>query len=669
MNTQIRLYLNHRVSFAEGHAFGESGSYERLIGTVSFALDPEDQNNENIVDLQYAPRNSDGLVEFKADLDILKPTDLNKGNRRILYDVNNRGNRTALTHFNDAPRTLNPMTLEEAGNGYLMRQGYTVVFSGWQGDLLPDQGLLTAYLPEAFENGKPLEGIVRQEFIANDEGVLSMPLSGHKAIRCYEPTDFEGGTLTYRQFETDERQAVPRNEWSFATITTDLTGSLKVSPSPTHLYMKSMFKPGGIYELIYNTSGSRVMGLGVVGIRDLVSFLKHEKTDSTGAPNPLAGGIDKSYAYGMSLSSRVVRQFVYDGYNVDPSGRKVFDAVFPHVSGAGRLFTNIRFAQVGRYPRQHEEHQWPAERYPFAYSVVPDPFNDDLDSVLKRPESDPLVMHTHTNTEYWQRYASLGHTDPRTGEDLELPSNVRMYVIASAQHGGSHTPSEGDFSQQLPNQMSTGPTLRAALSLMDKWATEGTPPPASRIPLRKDHTLDWSDSILLKFPRIPGFNLPVSPSRLLKYNYGPQFDSGLITEHPPSVVPNQEYRLQVPEVDNDGNDIAGIRTPEIQVPIGTHTGWSLRKAGVGEGDLFSLTGSFVPFARTKQERELNNDPRLSIEERYASHEVYVNAIANAAHKLVGQSMLLLEDAERYIQAAQERNPLDPNIPLRPLILM
>ena len=296
MNTTVRLYLNHKVSFAEGHAFGESGSYERLIGTVSFAMDPEDQNNENIVDLQYAPRNSDGLVEFKADLDILKPTDLNKGNRRILYDVNNRGNRTALTHFNDAPRTPNPMTFEDAGNGYLMRQGYTVVFSGWQGDLLPDQELLTAYLPEAFKNGKPLEGIVRQEFIANDEGVLSMPLSGHKVIRCYEPNDLDGGTLTYRQFETDERQLIPRNEWSFATITTDLTGSLKVSPSPTHLYMQSMFRPGGIYELIYNTRGSRVRGLGLVGIRDLVSFLKYEKTDSNDVPNPLAGGIDKSYA-------------------------------------------------------------------------------------------------------------------------------------------------------------------------------------------------------------------------------------------------------------------------------------------------------------------------------------------------------------------------------------
>jgi hypothetical protein len=668
MDTEIRLNFNRRISFADGHAFGEVGAYERLTGTVSFALDPEEPSNSNIVDLEYAPRNSNGLVEFKADLDILKPIDLSKGNRRILYDVINRGTRTALTHFNDAPRTPDPMTLEDAGNGFLMRQGYTIVFSGWQGDLLPGQELLTADLPEAVKDGESLEGVVRQEFIANEEGVLSIPLSGHKVIRCYEPIHQETATLTYREFEADQRQLVPRNEWSFASITTDLAGNIKIIPSTTHLLIQPMFRPGYIYELIYSTQGSRVMGLGVIGIRDLLSFLKYEETDANNAPNPLVGGIDKAYTYGMSLSSRVVRQFIYDGYNVDPLGRKVFDAAYPHVSGAGRLFTNIRFAQVGRYPRQHEEHQWPAERYPFAYSVIPDPFTDNLDSVLRRPESDPLVMHTHTNTEYWQRYASLGHTDPRNGEDLEMPSNVRMYVIASAQHGGSHTLSEGDFSQQLPNRMSTGPILRAMLTLMDKWATDGTAPPVSRIPLRMENTLDWADSILARFPRIPGFNLPSSPSRLVKYNYGPEFNAGHITEHPPSSVPNQEYRLQLPEVDSDGNDIAGIRTPEIEAPVGTHTGWSLRKAGVAEGDLFSLTGSFLPFARTQKEREVNNDPRLSIEERYPSHEVYVKAIGNAAYKLVEEGMLLLEDAERYIQAAKERNPLDSNVPLLPLTL-
>jgi hypothetical protein len=242
-----------------------------------------------------------------------------------------------------------------------------------------------------------------------------------------------------------------------------------------------------------------------------------------------------------------------------------------------------------------------------------------------------------------------------------------MYVIASAQHGGAGL-SEGDYTQQLPNVMATGPTLRAVLSLMDRWATDGTPPPASRVPRRAENTLAVPEEVLANYPAIPGFNLPPSPSRLPKYNYGPDFDKGFITEHPPTPVAGQEYQVQLPVVDEDGNDIAGVRTPDIQVPVGTHTGWSLRKEGVAKGDFFSLTGSFVPFARTKKEREAATDPRLSIEERYSSHDDYVNAIANATKKLVTDDLLIQEDADRYIAAAKKRNPLDPEVPLLPLAL-
>ena len=667
MNTEVRLTFNRKFKFADGHSYGDAGPYERWVGTASFALDPNDATNANIVDLEYAPRSAKGLVEFSADLDILKPVDLAKGNRRVLYDVNNRGNKTALPSFNDAPRLPDPTTLADGGNGYLMRKGYIVVISGWQGDLIPDPALIVAELPEALKDGKSIQGTIRQEFIANDEGVLSMPLSGHRVIRSYEPTDEASATLTVRELERDERKPVARDDWSFSTVSADLTGNVKVTPSSTHLYMKNGFKPGYIYELIYQTQGSKVMGLGMVGIRDLLSFLRYDDVDADGTPNPLAGAIDKTYTYGQSLSSRTVRQFVYDGYNADPSGRKVFDAVYPHVSGGGRLFMNSRFSQVGRYPRQHEEHQWPSEWYPFAYSAVPDPFTEDLDSVLKRPDTDPLVMHTHTNTEYWQRHASLGHTDPRNGDDLEFPDNVRMYVIASAQHGGAGL-TEGDFTQQLPNQMATGPTLRAVLTAMDRWATDGTPPPASRVPRRAENTLAVPDEVLANYPDIPGFNLPPSPSRLPKYNYGPDFDKGLITEHPPTPVAGQEYQVQLPVVDEDGNDLAGIRTPDIQVPVGTHTGWSLRKEGIAKGDFFSLTGSFVPFARTKKEREATKDPRLSIEERYSSHDDYVTLITKATKVLLADDLLIQEDADRYVEAAKKRNPLDPNVPLLPLAL-
>lgn len=667
MNTRVRLNIERQVSFADGFSFGDTGPYDRLTGSAFFELDPDDPANANVVDLQLAPRNANGAVEFRADLDVLKPVDLSRGNRRLLYGVNNRGNKTVVRVFNDAPPDNNPLTLAAAGNGFLMRQGYTVVWSGWQGDLVAGDGLLTVDLPEASENGGPVRGKVRQEFIAEQEGVLWMPLSGAPSIRSYPAIDLDTShaTMTVREHERDPRVPVPPDAWAFAEAET-VNGTLEVRPSPTACHMKGGFKPGWIYELVYETAGSRVMGLGIVGIRDLMSMLLHDAVDADGAPNPLAGH-DWAFMYGASLSARVIRQFIYDGYNVDPDGRKVFAAAYPHVSGAGRLFTNARFAQVGRYPRQHEEHQWPSERYPFAYSVAPDAFSDSLDCVMKRPGADPLVVHTHTNTEYWNRHASLGHTDPRTGDDIEFPDAVRIYFLASAQHT-SVMPSPDDICQQHSNVMNNSPLMRAVLTMMDRWATEGTPPPPSIVPRRADGTLVTPEDALAAFPKVPGFPTPASPSRLPLYDYGPGFDQGFVTEHPPQPVPGKEYTVQMPQVDEDGNDLGGLRSPEIMVPVGTHTGWNLRRAGFAEGDLASLAGSFVPFARTRAEREANGDPRRSIEERYESHEAYVSRIAEATQELVSAGFLLEEDAERYVAAAKARNPLDDSTRLAPLAL-
>jgi hypothetical protein len=549
-----------------------------------------------------------------------------------------------------------------------MREGYTIVCSGWQGDLLRGNGLLVAELPEARNGSEPFQGVVRQEFIADQENVFCMPLSGANVIRSYEAIDPASAVLTNREHETDPRQIVSTDEWGFGEIAADsVPGSVKVVESNQSLFLRNGFRPGWIYELIYRSEGSRVMGLGIVGIRDLLSFLRYEDKDDAGEPNPVRGTIEKVYGYGQSLTARVIRQFIYDGLNADPLGRRVFDAVYVHVSGAGRLFANSRFAQVGRFPRQHEEHQWPSERYPFAYSLVRDRFTQKLDSVLKRGQADPLVMHTHTSTEYWQRHASLGHTDPCSGKDLHIPENVRIYTIASAQHAGS-TLAEANLGQQAPNLMANNPFQRAALVLMDRWATHGSSPPPSRVPRRSDGTLVDPEDVLTRFPRIPGVKLPQGPSRLPLYDYGPEFDRGITTEHPPKSESGREYSLFVPQVDVDGNEIAGLRSPEIEAPIATHTGWNLRKHGFAEGELYSLMGSFIPFARTKAERETNQDPRPSIQERYGSHEEYIRAVAVAARKLLSEGFLLEEDVARYMEAATKHNPLDPKVSLRPLPL-
>ena len=668
MPSKVHLQFTEKKIFAENINFEQTGPYERLIGKAIYEMDPEDSQAKQIVDSDKAKVNSKGLIEFHGDIDILKPVDLARGNHRLLYDVNNRGKRTVLRNFNDAPASADPLSVEHAGNGFLMRQGYTIIWSGWQGDILPSKDQLSIELPEAYQNGKRIRGRIRSEFIADEEGVISLPLSGNTSVRSYETIslDTEQATLTRRQNEADPRLLVPPTDWQFARASVNSeTGRLSIVPSATDIYLADGFSPGWIYELIYEAEGSRVMGLGMEAIRSLISTLRYESHDASGTTNPLSSYIDNAYGFGSSLCARVLRQFVYDGFNIDAKSRKVFDGIYPHVSGGGRLFMNTRFAQVGRFPRQHEEHQWPSERYPFAYSETTDPFQPNKDSVLKRPASDPLVIHTHTATEYWQRHASTGHIDPSTLTDLAIPENVRMYFLASAQHGGAS--GIGTISQEIPNTNATSPFMRACLTALDAWVSQGVSPPANKIPKLKDHSLITPKEALAGFPSIPDTNTPANASQLPLYDYGRDFDKGIISNHPPKDT-GKQYTLYVPNIDEDGNDTAGLRSPDIQVPIGTHTGWSLRKQGFAKNELANLTGSFIPFPRTSSERIKKNDPRLSIEERYGNHHGYIQAITEAVDDLLQGGYILQEDANRYIDAARKRDPTDQNTMLFPLQL-
>ena len=658
---QVRLEIERREPFAEGKSFGDTGAYERLVGKVHFAIDPDEDGLPYICDLDLAPRNAEGLVEFAATLDVIKPVDLDKGNRRLFYEFSNRGNRSAM-RFNDG-LALDP------GNGFLMRKGYTIVFSGWQGDLIDTGTNIVAYLPEALENGRRLRGAVRQEFIAATEDVLSIGVSAGAengiTVQPYPVLDRASATLTLREKAEDARQPVPNDAWELAKAERQ-NGSVVVTPSDVDLHVKGGFKPGWIYELIYETEGSRVMGLGFLGVRDLLSFLRHDAVDAAGTPNPLAGYVDKVYAWGVSLCGRTIRQYIYEGWNVDAAGRRIFDAVQTH-TGSGRLFHNQRFAQVGRYPRQHEEHEWPSEKYPFTFVAVPDPFTERNEGILQRPESDPLVMHTHTSSDYWERHVSLNHTDPRDGSDVEIPETVRMYVMTGSPHMPRAVNDPAWIGQLTPNSMSPNPYLRACLVLMDRWAADGVPPPASRLPKQSEGTLIDGKEALARYPKMPGVNLPSGPSRRPNYDYGPNFEKGYASVFPPKAVPGQEYPVQVPLIDADGNDVPGLRYPDVEVPVGTHLSWALRRAPYAEGEMLWTTGSFSPFARTKAERAASGDQRPSIEERYASHDDYVQQVTRVCERLVGERLMLGEDAERYVEAARRKNPFDPSIPLGPLL--
>jgi len=659
MKTTLTFGLSEREAFAGGETFGETGAYERLTGRAVFSVDPHDPAQHQIVDLDKAHRNAHDLVEFAADVYILRPVRLERGNRRLLFEFANRGNKRALQFFNDARHTNAPRTLEDAGNGFLMRRGYSIVWAAWQGDVLPGDGRLCLDAPIATDHGLPITGRVRAEFVADEPGVDAYPLSSRVSIRSYPAASLDKtlASFTRRQYAADPRVPIPASEWEFARVEHAGAESVVV-PSDSHVYLRTGFRPGWIYELIYLARDPSVLGLGYVAVRDLVAFLKYEERDSAGVPNPLrqgSAGMEKAYCWGRSQGGRVIREFIYRGFNAAADGRRVFDGAFPHVAGGGRMWLNHRFAQPARLSgSQHQDGSYYGDRFPFAYARSTDHLTGTTDAILTRPETDPLVIHTQTSTEYWSRRGSLVHTDTR-GNDLPQPDNVRLYLWASSQHFSdpwAWHPSRDSVGQQCHNVICTSPLFRALLDHLDRWATDGTAPPPSRVPTWADGRLVSAAEWRARFPRIPGVMLPREPARLPLYDYGPDADHGYPSVEPPAVSGDAEYAVLVPEVNADGNETAGVRMPLVRCPLGTYTGWNVRALGFAPGVLVGLPGSYIPFPETRAEREAVGDPRPSVEERYPAAADFVLVVRHAADQLVTDGFLLREDADRIVDVAR-----------------
>jgi hypothetical protein len=656
-----RFVIQSREPFANGHEFSITGAYEKLVGKIHGDVDPKSRFNRIIVDLNKAPRNQRGRVDYSSNFCILKPVDMARGNGKIFFDAPNRGSKRILGFLNDGPEANDPTTLEHAGNGFLMRQGYTIVWCGWQGDLMPIKNWLVLNVPVATNNGKPIIRDVRTEIVVDEKGVKSQPLSADERVKSYEAAsrDKSRASLTVREKSYGRRIPVAASQWEFAACVIDAkTGKEIVKPSRKDLYLPSGFKPGHIYEFIYPAKNPLVLGLGFAVVRDLVSFLRYEWKNAAGRSNPLTSdkktiGIRHAYAWGRSQSGRYLRDFVYHGFNEDESGRKVFDAVAPHVAGGGRLYLNYEFARPVTSSQQHTN-QLDPELFPHAYNVIQDAQTGRCDGILKRPKTDPLIFHTQTSTEYWQKRGCLAHTDGK-GNDLRIPDSVRIYVIASAQHNSpfGSEPAKDD-TQQLVNPLPAGDVLRALVVAMDLWVTKGIPPPPSQYPKVDNRTLVPPKQQSTGFPKIPGVGFVGLHNRQLFLDYGPNISRGKMTVHPPKPVGNGAYAILVPKVDSDGNDLAGIRLPAVQVPLGTYTGWNLRPRGLAQGELSGLLGSFIPFAKTRAQRRKNGDPRRSLEERYQNRGAYVRQVSYAARMLVEARYLLPEDAERMIAEAKRR---------------
>jgi alpha/beta hydrolase family protein len=659
----IRFVVEQKRPLADGNPFGTAGPYERLDGTAYFEVDPKDPLNAVIVNLDKAPRNARGMVEFSSPFVILKPVEMTKGNHKVFYAINNRGNQQAISYFHFGRGGNNPLTAADVGDGFLMRLGYTIVDAGWEGDLVAGNGRLVPKFPIARQpDGTPIVAKVRIEYSDRtipDKGTFTLPLEGAANFRAYPTTDTNTAhaTLTVRDSVSGPKTAVRADQWAFGTCP---TGKASLAVNDTNICVFDGFRPDRLYELIYAAKDPIVMGLAYAVTRDIGSFLRYETKDVAGNPNPLTG-ITRIYSFGGSQSGEYQREFLYLGFNEDEAHRKVQDALWVHKSGTHRLFANVEFADPNTFALEDDRHDFLGTSYPpFTFAVTTDPVSKVHDGLAKRRETDPFVFQTDTESEFWEMKDSLNVVDGR-GNAVSIPNNVRLYLLSSLQHGGNNPPrnfpGESGSCENPTNPVYHGPTLRALLSALDAWADKGVKPPDSNYPTLQGGTLVSIDEARKAFPKIPGVNFPAMVNGVELLDFGPGFtpQGGRLTELPPKI--GARYSVYVPKPNEDGLDVGGIRPLEVRVPLGTHTGWNVRRKESRGPNLCELAGSFIPFAVTKEQRTTAGDPRKSLQERYGSHDGYVSAVRDATKALVRDRFLLEEDATRFVKEAESSTVL------------
>jgi hypothetical protein len=644
-----RVEILSRADIQDGRAFGLAGAYERIIGRVYFAVSPENLRNRQIVDLDKAPRNGEGEVEFSADLYLFKPKDMTKGNNAVLFEVSNRGGRGILRLVN-AGTSSDPNA--EFGDGFLLREGYTIAWLGWQFDVADQGQNLRLSAPVAHDpGGKEIRGLVRSDFTPSqkrDDMPLGHIMLGPGGGKSYPVDDSASAknVLTVRDTPGGARQPIARSQWSFAH---SVEGQLVADPHFIHL--EGGFQPGKIYEVVYEAKDPVVVGVGLAAVRDFLSYLKYDPQAT--AP------VRRVYAVGISQSGRFLRHFLYQDFNRDEQGRQVMDGVIVHVAGAGRGSFNHRFAQPSRDAQPLSSIFFPTDVFPYTDLPETDPETGETAGLLDaagRSHTVPKIFFTNTSYEYWGRAASLTHTVADGLKDATVDENARIYFLAGLQHFSAVFPPQKatagspEFTaQQRHNPNPIQWFWRALIADMDQWVKDGTPPPPNTYPKIADSTLvplsKWA------FPRIPGVNRPHEMHLAYHLDFGSQWKSGIISNEPPGV--GKPFSVLVPQTDADGNDLGGVRLPELQVPLATYTGWNLRDPDIGAPHLrLAMVGSFLPFARNASDREKSGDPRLSIAERYVSREQYMGKFAEAAMNLIQARFLLREDLAAVLERGQ-----------------
>ncbi|MGH8678579.1 MAG: alpha/beta hydrolase domain-containing protein [Burkholderiales bacterium] len=664
----VRLDIEKREIVANGQAFGATGAYEKLIGRAWFEADPTLRRNAAVFDIDRARLNANGRVEFSADMVILKPVDLSKANRKLFFAVNNRGRKIAFGRMHDSASSANmnnPMTPKDFGNGFLMRRGYVLAWVGWGADIESGDNRLTVDFPIVMDGSNPATELIFTEFSDrnfNGGGPTSLPLSGGTAFKSFPAvsTDKDQAQAQLYSLPSDSPrpsgpqiprgEPVPAEDWALADCPDGWPGK----PSVNHICLKNAFHNDRNYHLIYRATNSPVIGLGYLTTRDFVSFLKHDERDSVGNPNPVPG-LTHTLCQGISSSGMYLRDFVYQGFNVDEHERRVCDGMHIHVAGVHKLYLNYRFAQPNPFSQQHRERYVPDTNFPRQYAVRVNPFTRFPDGIMKRPTSDPKLIHSDTSNEYWQFRASLTGASEGATIDFNEASKVRRYLLSSLQHGGlkGDPPNHGIADrqcEQFTNPVHPGPILRALIVALDDCVTNVIAPPEMRVPKIAIKTLvDPKD---LNLPKIPGLTYLglVNGSGDRDFGARVQFNSGVIDKLVPE--PMAPHRMFVPQVDEIGNDIAGIRHPYVEAPVATLLGWNTRTPEFGGPDLCDLLGSMIPLAKTRAEAKAAGDPRPSLQELYGSHAGYVAKVAAAARRLQEDRLMLEEDVQKIIAEAE-----------------
>ena len=616
------------------------GDYEKLAGTVELELDPAHPANAAIVDLVNAPRNARGRVEASADFMVLRPRRPPARGSVALLEVSNRGGKALLPYFNRAAWSRDPTSDDDFGDRLLIRMNLTIIWIGWQFDVPREPGLLRLHAPVARGAEGPIEGLVRSDWTV-ERPTATLPLA-HRDHVAYPVSDpvHPDNVLTVRPARLGQREIVPRERWRFARLDNG-----RLVDDRTHISLTGGFERGKIYELVYRARDPVVVGIGLAAVRDVISSARYD----TRSEFPVTAAI----AAGISQSGRFLRHFLYQGFNTDEAGRKVFDGMLVHTAGAGRGSFNHRFAQPSRDAHRFSAFFYPTDLFPFTTRTQTDPETGITDGLFARlePAHRPKIFFTNTGYEYWGRTGSLIHTSPDGRADVAPLPSERIYHLAGGQHFiGGFPPSVGERAGHAyrNNPLDFLVTLRALLARLVDWVVDDRTPPESAYPTLGAGTL--VPIAALKLPAIPDVVAPSVIHEAYRVDYGPRWAAGIITREPPAIGP--PFPALVSQVDADGNEMAGVRGLELLAPLATYTPWQLRGgSGADAGELVDFLGTYVPLPRTEAERRRLGDARPSIERRYADKRVYVVAATRAAESLVAAGLLLREDVPRVIARA------------------